>query len=202
MVTMVAVSGSGSAAPDVPDGTLLGLMARGDGAALSTLYDRHATAVYSLALRVLRDPLDAEEVVQEVFAQSWRQADRYDPSRATVAGWLMMQAKSRAIDRLRGRRARPDATAAPGHAMPDMPDPAAGPDLSAVQAEEARRMREALRSLPALQRTAIELAYYDGLTHSEIAERLAQPLGTVKTRIRQGLLTLRGALGPAAVSTP
>ena len=192
----------GSSTSDTPDPALLERMTRGDAGAFGQLYDRHAKGVYSLALRVLRDPQDAEEVVQEVFAQSWRLAGRYDPRRATVAGWLTMQAKSRAIDRLRGRQSRPQRVSDAADSLTDLPDPAAGPDACALQADDARRLRHALLALPALQRTTIELAYYEGLTHTEIADRLEQPLGTVKTRIRQGVLTLRGALGSVAVSTP
>lgn len=197
---MVGVRGSSTS--ETPDPALLERMTQGDASALGQLYDRHAKGVYSLALRVLRNPQDAEDVVQEVFAQSWRIASRYDPSRASVSGWLTMQAKSRAIDRLRGRQSRHAHIQDAQDGFADRADPAAGPDVFAVQADDTRRVRLALLALPALQRSAIELAYYEGLTHAEIAGRLEQPLGTVKTRIRQGLLTLRGALSSAAVSTP
>jgi RNA polymerase sigma-70 factor, ECF subfamily len=179
----------------VPERRMLERMAAGDGDALRELYDTHARAVYSLAVRILRSQSDAEDIVQEVFVQAWRQATRYDASRGTVAGWLLMQAKSRSIDRLRARRARPEQSEeARGSEPVDASDAA---DIQIVRGEQAARVRQALDELPALQKTALELAYYEGLTHVEIAEQLEQPLGTVKTRIRQGLLKLRQALGGA-----
>ena len=174
----------------------VGRMARGDDTALADLYDRHARPVYSLALRILQDTGEAEDVVQEVFAQAWRQASRYDASRGAVAAWLLTIARSRAIDRLRARRSRPDQKTAgqrPGE-MHDVADPSTLADVQLVSAEQVARVRAALSGLPVLQRVALELAYYEGLTHAEIAERLEQPLGTVKTRIRLAMLKLRDAL--------
>jgi RNA polymerase sigma-70 factor (ECF subfamily) len=176
----------------MPDRRRLERMAQGDGDALRELYDVHARAIYSLAVRILRSQSDAEDVVQEVFAQAWRQASRYDAMRGTVAGWLLMQTKSRAIDRLRARMARPENADVDQAAS--VADKGAPPDLQVVRSEQAERVRLALERLPLLQRTALELAYYEGLTQTEIADRLEQPLGTVKTRIRQGLLKLREAL--------
>jgi RNA polymerase sigma-70 factor (ECF subfamily) len=176
-----------------PERAIVERMAAGDGEALRELYDIHARAVYSLALRILRVQSDAEDVVQEVFVQAWRQASRYDATRGTVAGWLLMQARSRSIDRLRARQARPERS--DDERSTDPPDSSVGADIQIVRGEQARRVRQALEELPRLQRTALELAYYEGLTHVEIAEQLEQPLGTVKTRIRQGLLKLRQALG-------
>src|SRR5262249_23546914 len=173
------------------DRAALERMARGDGAALAELYDRHARPIYSLALRVLQDAADAEDIVQEVFAQAWRQAARYDAARGHVAAWLLTLARSRAIDRLRARQARPDRG---GDAIADPPDRESTADLQLLSGERAARGRAALGELPLRQRVAIELAYYEGLTHAEIAARLEQPLGTVKTRIRLALLKLRDAL--------
>jgi RNA polymerase sigma-70 factor (ECF subfamily) len=166
----------------------------GDQAAAAVLYDRHARALYSLILRILGDETEAEDVLQEVFVQAFRQAGRYDASRGVVAAWLLMMARSRAIDRLRARRSRVEGRTGEVQVLNDVPD--AQPDVASalLDEERTRLVRDALAELPLLQRMAIELAYYEGLSHTEIAERLEQPLGTVKTRIRLGLLKLRDVL--------
>jgi RNA polymerase sigma-70 factor (ECF subfamily) len=171
-------------------------MARGEHGALAELYDRHGRLVYSLALRVLRDQGDAEDVVQDVFSQAWRQASRYESSRGPVIAWLMNLARSRAIDRLRSRRARPE-TGADDAEVARMPDLAPPIDDQLALSDQAERIRAAVEQLSLLQRVAIELAFYEGLTHVEIAERLELPLGTVKTRIRQGLAKLKERLAGA-----
>jgi RNA polymerase sigma-70 factor (ECF subfamily) len=183
----------GSAAADH---NALERMARGDHDGLAELYDRHARVVYSLALRILRDQGDAEDVVQEVFSQAWRQASRYQAGRGLVVAWLMNLTRSRAIDRLRGRRARPETTTDESRAI-EMADAAPPVDEQLVTAARAVEIRAAINELSLLQRIAIELAFYEGLTHVEIAERLELPLGTVKTRIRQGLLKLKDRLAGA-----
>jgi len=166
----------------------------GDQGAAAVLYDRHARPLYSLILRILGDETEAEDVLQEVFVQAFRQAGRYDASRGVVAAWLLMMARSRAIDRLRARRSRVEGRTGELQVLNDVPD--AQPDVASalLDEERTRLVREALAELPLLQRMAIELAYYEGLSHTEIAERLEQPLGTVKTRIRLGLLKLRDVL--------
>lgn len=173
------------------DRSLVTRIVRGDGASLAELYDAHGTAVYSLALRILKTPNDAEEVVQEVFAQAWRQAGRYDPARATVAGWLLMMTRARALDALRARVARPDA-----HRPVELPELPAAPSQEAemITEEAVARVKHALGALDDPFRVPLELAYYDGLSQSEIAARLQQPLGTVKTRMRTALSRLRVAL--------
>jgi RNA polymerase sigma-70 factor (ECF subfamily) len=180
-------------------------MARGDASALADLYDRHARAIYSLALRMLADAAEAEDVVQEVFTQAWRQAGLYDPARAPVIGWLLVIGRARTLDRLRARRSR-IATAGTGPDPADIADLTPGQDAQAIGREEGSRVRAALAALTAAQREAIELAYYKGLSQSDIAARLQQPLGTVKTRIRSGLLKLReilrGSLGDQTPWTP
>ncbi len=170
-------------------------MAEGDPEALAAVYDRHIRSVFGLAMRILQDQGDAEDVVQEVFSQAWTQARRYDATRGSVASWLLMMSRSRAIDRLRSRRATPDSAPLPHDtAVVDLPDPALGAEHGVLTAESVARLRVALAALPLTQRVAIELVYFEGLTETQIAERLEQPLSTVKTRIRTGLLKLREAL--------
>jgi len=131
-----------------------------------------------------------------VFSQAWRQAARYDRSRGNPVAWLLNLTRSRAIDRLRGRRARPDAAAADAAAL-DLADLSQPVAEQIALSHQAARIRTAVGELSVLQRVAIELAFYEGLTHVEIADRLELPLGTVKTRIRQGLLKLRERLAGA-----
>lgn len=184
------------AATNATDLAALGRMAGGEHAALGDIYDRHATAIYSLALRIVRRPEDAEDVTQQVFTQAWRTAARYDQGRGAVAAWLLMMARSRAIDCLRRRDA---ARSDDGNdsQLAAIPDP--GPSVEQVVAtrEQVEHARVALGALSPEQRQAIELAYYSGLTHSEIAEQTSTPLGTVKTRVRSALQTLRAAMAPA-----
>jgi RNA polymerase sigma-70 factor (ECF subfamily) len=149
--------------------------------------------VFSLALRILQDRADAEDIVQDVFAQVWAQARRYDPARGAVAAWMLTLARSRAIDRLRARRARPE-TAAEASAAESMPDSSARQDVDLLSAEQVMRLQQALEELPEGQRVALELASYEGLTHVEVAARLGEPLGTIKTRIRQAVIRLRESL--------
>jgi RNA polymerase sigma-70 factor (ECF subfamily) len=202
-VLLAAIAGSAGRWTEdrAADQAAMGRMAGGDAAALAEFYDRHARSLYSLALRILQDAADAEDVVQEVFAQAWRQASRYDPGRGAPGAWLLTMARSRAIDRLRARRVRPEVARgraqADGSTRPeadDLADSGALPDAQLLSAEQVARVRQALSDLPMLQRVALELAFYEGLTHVEIADRLEQPLGTVKTRIRMAMLKLREVL--------
>jgi RNA polymerase sigma-70 factor (ECF subfamily) len=177
------------------DEAVIHRVAGGDHGALGALYDLHGRLVYTLALRIVGDPAEAEEVVQDVFLQVWRGASRYDRSRATVAGWLLMMARSRAIDRVRARQARPIGADRVETVMARMPDASAGQEARAITSQACERLAAALQDLPAAMRAAIELAYYEELTQSAIAERLGEPLGTVKTRVRTALQKLRQAMG-------
>lgn len=180
---------------ELTDRELVALMASGREGGLACLYDRHATAVYSLALRVVRDPADAEEVTQDVFSQAWRTARTYDDGRGQVAAWLLMIARARALDSLRRRSRRLPPGDGEEAAIPD-----ASPSVEYKVATEQQLVlaRGVLQQLPAEQRHALELAYYEGMTHAEIAQQTATPLGTVKTRIRSALSSLRLALSGQA----
>ena len=167
-------------------------MADGDSAAVGQLYDTYAQTLYTYAVRLIGNRTDAEDVVQEVFTQAWRQAGRYDAARATVVGWLLMMTRTRALDRLRAQRARPDQMAPA--ALPELPSGGPGQEVQVLTDEAIARLRAALDGLGDSLRTPIELAYYEDLSQSEIAERLGQPLGTVKTRMRTALMRLRDCL--------
>lgn len=177
---------------------LIHALAAGDEQALARLYDAYGAIVYSLALRITGTPADAEDVTQEVFMQAWRSASTFDASRGNPAAWLLMIARTRALDRLRRDRRRPAELTEPS-AFDRIPNALPGVDVVAATNETVARARVALAALPAEQREAVELAYFEGLTHSEIASRTAQPLGTVKTRIRTAMQQLRAALGGGTV---
>lgn len=184
----------------VTDHDLVGRAARGDQQAIGTLYDRYGDVLYAVAYRVVGQRADAEDVVIEAFAQAWRDATRFEASRGSVAGWLTMIARSRALDvvRARSRRDRITATAAADQPQrsPAMGDWRSDPSDSYDHAERRRQVQAALQTLSLPQRQAIELAFFEGLSQSEIAERLKEPLGTIKTRVRLGMQKLRDLLRP------
>ncbi len=166
-------------------------MAAGHREAFALFYDRYAPVVFPLILRIVRERADASDVLQEVFWEVWQSAGRYDSARGSPEAWMVMQARSRAIDRVRSTRRRSRTFVPPlDEAVAAAPAADAARDAAEV-AEDRGTIRSALERLPGAQREVIELAYYAGLTQTEIAERLKQPLGTVKTRIRLGLERLR-----------
>jgi RNA polymerase sigma-70 factor (ECF subfamily) len=171
---------------------LLAAIARGDRDAFARFYDLHAGLVHTFALRILREREEAEEVVQDVFVQVWRQAEAYSRERGTPEAWLVTLARSRGIDKLRSRRRR-DEMVRPADNPDRLPEPAVL-ESATGPAEARATLGGALADLPDAQRRVLELAYFDGLTQTEIAAHLGEPLGTVKTRVRSALDRLRAAL--------
>ena len=167
-------------------------MAAGDAHAVAELYDRYAAVLVAVARRIVGSAGEAEEVLQESLLQAWNQATRYDAQRSSVSTWLILIARSRALDRLRSRQARQ--RAAEGAAAEPAPDTSSSIELSVLHAERRRRVREVLAELPEEQREVLDLAFYEGLSQTEIATRTGTPLGTVKTRALLGMKKLRQAL--------
>lgn len=176
--------------------SLLPAISRGDLAAFETLYDRHSSTLYALLLRILGNPDDAQEVLQEAFVKAWANAEMFDATRGSEAAWLISIARSRGIDRLRSRRLRSNR------------ENEAGVEISigsgfvvhntgadeAIRSQSGAAVRGALAELPDAQRRALELAYFDGMSQTEIAEFLGEPLGTIKTRMQLGMKKLRERL--------
>jgi len=182
---------SGGSSGDATSASIVRRMAEGDESALGLLYDQWIQPVYSLVVQLLRDADEAEDVVEETFWQAWQRAASYDVSRGTVRTWLLTIARSRALDRLRVRNRRRDETPVTADVAIDERDP-----LLDLEGRERRDLvLSALNELPPDQRRALELAYFRGLTQSEIAETLGEPLGTIKTRMRLGMMKLREKLG-------
>jgi RNA polymerase sigma-70 factor, ECF subfamily len=176
---------------------LIQKVAHQDRDAFSQLYDRFSSLVFTLAMRMLRARSDAEDLLQEVFVQVWRQAQSYSVQRGSPEAWIVNIARSRAIDKIRSIRRMEKS-----FVLTDDPARAESSDnveSSAAESETRMAMNSALANLPDTQRKVLELAYFDGLTQTEIANRLAEPLGTVKTRMRSGIQRLRDMLGTQAV---
>jgi RNA polymerase sigma-70 factor (ECF subfamily) len=187
---------SGDSSPEgtgTPLAELLSRCARGDEHAFADLYDATARRVHGLVLRVVRDPAQAEEVTQEVYLQAWRTSARYDEQKGSAMSWLMTLAHRRAVDRVRSAEAASRQDTTYHQRTQVVPH-----DATAEAAEtsiEAHRVRTALAELTKVQREALELAYFGGYTHTEVATLLDLPVGTAKTRIRDGLIRLRDAMG-------
>jgi RNA polymerase sigma-70 factor (ECF subfamily) len=181
---------------EVVDEELIERLARGDLAALDALYTRYSRPVFSLALRVLGNTDDAEEVTQDVFERVWRHAPSFDNARGRFGTWLLSMTHHVAVDTVRKRQRRPQAVEgeAAEHAARVLTDVRGDVVESTMRSMQAEQVRHALRSLPAPQQQAIEMAYFGGLSHLEIAAKLGDPLGTVKARIRRGMERLRSAL--------
>lgn len=183
--------------PEQPGGDalsdILAACARGDEAQFARLYDATAARVFGLVRKVVRDPTQSEEVTQEVYLQIWRQCARFDPSSGSALGWMMTIAHRRAVDRVRSAQAQSDRETAYDARQQTIPY-----DTTAESAHrelDAERVRKALSHLTPAQRSAIDLAYFGGYTHREVAALLDLPMGTAKTRIRDGLIRLRDTMG-------
>jgi RNA polymerase sigma-70 factor (ECF subfamily) len=177
--------------PDLSE--LLTLVGQGDQVAFEMVYDRVAPAVFGLVLRVLRDTAQSEEVAQEALLEVWRTAGRFDPARGQAVAWVMTIAHRRAVDRVRSERAATEREARAAAAA--SPPPADEVAETVESSFEAQRVRHCLDGLTGTQRESITLAYYSGLSYPQVASRLGVALGTVKTRIRDGLRRLRDCLG-------
>lgn len=194
---MHAVPDGAPDASDQPPGDeladLLGECARGDETQFARLYDATAPRIFGLVRKIVRDPTQSEEVTQEVYLQIWRQCTRFDPKAGSALAWMMTIAHRRAVDRVRSAQAQTDRETA--YDVRQQPVPYDTTAESAHRALDAERVRKALSSLTPTQRSAIDLAYFGGYTHREVAALLHLPMGTAKTRIRDGLIRLRDTLG-------
>jgi RNA polymerase sigma-70 factor (ECF subfamily) len=173
------------------DAALVRRVEAGDEAALASLYDRYANLVYSVAFRVLRDNAAAEEILQDIFFQLWRTAERFDPARGSLPGWLLVAARNRAISRLR-RSPNPPADD-PARLEVALP---LNLESAVAQRQAMNKVQQSMQELPPEQRQALEMAYFEGMTHSEIAARTGAPLGTIKSRLRAAVEALRRVLNP------
>jgi RNA polymerase sigma-70 factor (ECF subfamily) len=186
-------AGSHARPGEVTDGDLLALTAGGDTAAFSALYDRVTPWVFGLVRRILRNPAQSEEVTQEVMVDIWRTATRYDATRGSAHAWILTIAHRRAVDRVRSEQAAADRTELAGIRSAEVDfDQVADTVTTRLEAEQVRRC---LGALTELQRESIELAYYNGYTYPEVAQRLGAKLPTIKARMRDGLIRLRDCLG-------
>jgi RNA polymerase sigma-70 factor, ECF subfamily len=173
----------------VPDKELVSRVRAGDQNAMGALYDRYSSLVYAVGLRVLANSAAAEDLLQEVFMQLWSNPARFDASRGSLGAWLAVIARNRAIDAVRKRRYESDIEDIVVSVEPDLAS-------EADRSRAAKNVRDVLNGMHPVQRQALEMAFFEGLTHTEIAAKTGEPLGTIKTRIRAGLLALRKAVKP------
>jgi len=184
--------------PSTVDHTLLARVAKGDQEAFERLYAQTSSLLYTLVLRIVGKPADASDLLQEVYLEAWRKASNYDAARGAPMAWLVTLARSRAIDRVRSLAARGKGVTASLDDMPPSDLAAQNADALDIRTAKERQtlVRASLKTLPSVQQQVIDLAFYEGLTHVEISERLNVPLGTIKTRIRLAMKKLRGGLQP------
>lgn len=180
------------------DADLIALVTQGDQEALTALYERYSRAVYSFSLRIVGDAQVAEEILQEVFVRAWQQGGSFQSARGSLITWLLSITHNLSIDEVRRRKRRPQKAESeePESILAALPDEGLDVEEEVWLSSLRTSIQEALRQLPAAQREAIELAYFQGLTQREIADTLGEPLGTIKTRMRLGMLKLREQLGP------
>lgn len=182
----------------VSDGELISLVTQGDQDALGMLYERYSRAIYSFSLRIVGDAQVAEEILQEVFVRAWQQGGSFQSARGTLITWLLSITHNLSIDEVRRRKRRPQKAESeePEAILATLADDGSNVEEEVWLSSLRVSIQDALKQLPAAQREAIELAYFQGLTQREIAETLGEPLGTIKTRMRLGMLKLREQLGP------
>jgi RNA polymerase sigma-70 factor (ECF subfamily) len=189
-----APSYSGQAGSNADDVALIRRMCEADETALGALYDRWVRALYSLVVHLLKDPDEAEDIVEETFWQAWRKASSYEPSKGAVSTWLLTIGRRKALDRIRAKKRQKEDPIGPDQSFADLPSPENDPSQDAEGRELREHVRSALRELPQEQREVLELGYFRGMSQSEIADATGQPLGTVKTRMRLAMQKLREPL--------
>ena len=189
-----ALSYSSENVSNADDVALIRRMVEADETALGALYDRWARSLYSLVLHLLKDPDEAEDIVEETFWQAWRKSGSYEPSKGAVSTWLLTIGRRKALDRLRSKKRHREDPVGNDHAFADIASPAPDPSQDLEGSELREHVRSALRELPAEQREVLELGYFSGLSQTEIADATGQPLGTVKTRMRLAMQKLREPL--------
>ncbi|MEO8577603.1 MAG: sigma-70 family RNA polymerase sigma factor [Gemmatimonadales bacterium] len=189
-----ALSYSGETRSNADDVALIRRMVDADETALGALYDRWVRSLYSLVLHLLKDPDEAEDVVEETFWQAWRKASSYEPSKGAVSTWLLTIGRRKALDRIRAKKRHKEDPIGQDRTFADLPSPAPDPSQDMEGSELREHVRAALKELPSEQREVLEMGYFNGMSQTEIADRTGQPLGTIKTRMRLAMQKLREPL--------